>query len=153
MKHRALAIALLLAGCSSPEPREKPPTPPRSSVAGGTPAGVTREVTTESGLRYEDIVIGTGPSPSPGQTAVVHYVGTFPDGEVFDTSRKRGKPFSFPLGRRRVIAGWDEGVASMRVGGKRRLICPPDLAYGHEGSGPIPPDATLHFEVELLDVR
>jgi peptidylprolyl isomerase len=109
---------------------------------------------TASGLEYEDIREGTGAAPQTGQTAVVHYVGTLTDGQKFDSSRDRGQPFSFPLGRGRVIQGWDEGVATMKVGGIRKLTIPPHLGYGAQGAGGvIPPNATLVFEVELLDVK
>ena len=110
--------------------------------------------TTPSGLQYEDLKVGTGASPQKGQTAVVHYTGTLADGKVFDSSKTRGEPFSFALGRGQVIKGWDEGVATMKVGGTRKLVIPPDLAYGASGAGGvIPPNATLTFEVELLEVR
>jgi peptidylprolyl isomerase len=116
------------------------------------PAG--REVTTPSGLKYTDLVVGTGPSPSPGQTAVVHYTGTLTDGTKFDSSRDRGQPFSFVLGRGMVIKGWDEGIRTMKVGGRRRLVIPPALGYGLVGQPPkIPGNATLVFDVELLDVK
>jgi FKBP-type peptidyl-prolyl cis-trans isomerase len=116
---------------------------------------VSTEITTPSGLRYTDEVVGTGAEPRSGQTAVVHYTGWLTDGKKFDSSKDRGQPFSFPLGQGRVIKGWDEGVATMRVGGKRILTIPPELGYGARGTpgGPIPPNATLKFEVELLDVR
>jgi peptidylprolyl isomerase len=116
--------------------------------------GAGAEVTTRSGLKYTDIVVGTGPSPRPGQTAVVHYTGTLQkDGTKFDSSRDRGQPYSFPLGMGRVIPGWDEGVATMKVGGRRQLVVPPALGYGATGSGKIPPNATLNFDIELLDVK
>lgn len=112
------------------------------------------EVRTESGLRYVDLVEGTGPSPQAGQTAVVHYTGTLENGTKFDSSRDRGQPLEFPIGRGRVIKGWDEGVMTMKVGGRRKLTVPPALGYGAAGSPPtIPPNATLLFDVELLDVR
>jgi FKBP-type peptidyl-prolyl cis-trans isomerase len=112
------------------------------------------EVTTPSGLKYTDLVVGTGPSPSPGQTAVVHYTGTLTDGTKFDSSRDRGQPFSFVLGRGMVIKGWDEGIRTMKVGGRRRLVIPPALGYGPAGQPPkIPGNATLVFDVELLDVK
>lgn len=106
------------------------------------------------GLEYTDLKVGKGPMPKTGQTAVVHYVGTFPDGKKFDSSRDRGTPFEFPLGAHKVIPCWDEGVATMRVGGRRKLVCPPSLAYGERGAGGvIPPNATLDFDVELLGVK
>ena len=111
-------------------------------------------VTTASGLQYIDQVEGDGPSPNPGQTVVVHYTGTLTNGQVFDSSVERGKPFSFKIGVGQVIKGWDEGVGSMKVGGKRQLIIPPDLGYGSRGAGGvIPPNATLIFDVELLEVK
>jgi peptidylprolyl isomerase len=111
-------------------------------------------VTTASGLRYYDLEVGDGPAPQPGQTAVVHYSGWLVDGTLFDSSLNRGQPFSFVLGAGRVIRGWDEGVATMRVGGRRQLVLPPELAYGERGAGGvIPPGATLIFEVELLEIR
>lgn len=115
-------------------------------------------VTTPSGLQIIDIKPGTGPTPQPGQICVVRYTGWLwkngTRGKKFDSSAGR-RPFEFPLGEGRVIAGWDEGVASMQVGGKRNLIIPPDLAYGEAGAGNgiIPPDATLIFEIELLAIK
>jgi peptidylprolyl isomerase len=107
--------------------------------------------TTPSGLRYVDLVAGTGASPATGDQVEVHYTGWLEDGKKFDSSVDRGEPFVFPLGAGRVIRGWDEGVASMKVGGRRRLIVPPSLGYGDRGAGRvIPPGATLVFEVELL---
>ena len=112
------------------------------------------EKVTSSGLRYTDVAEGQGDRAKAGQTAVVHYTGWLTNGTKFDSSKDRGEPFSFPIGQGRVIRGWDEGVAGMRVGGKRVLVVPPDLGYGHRGAGGvIPPDATLKFEVELLELR
>lgn len=110
-------------------------------------------VTTDSGLQYIDEVVGTGAQPQTGQTVIVHYTGTLEDGTKFDSSRDRNRPFSFRLGAGRVIRGWDEGIATMNVGGQRQLIIPPDLGYGARGAGGvIPPNATLIFDVELLRI-
>lgn len=109
---------------------------------------------TSSGLEYIEVQAGTGTQPKAGQTVSVHYTGKFQDGKVFDSSISRGDPLEFPLGRGRVIKGWDEGIALMKVGGKAQLIIPPDLAYGEHGAGGvIPPDATLVFDVELVGVK
>ena len=115
-------------------------------------------MTTASGLQISDTTVGTGASPQKGQTCVMHYTGWLYEngakGKKFDSSVDRGKPFEFPIGVGRVIAGWDEGVASMKVGGKRTLIIPAKLGYGARGAGgDIPPNATLIFEVELLGVK
>ena len=107
---------------------------------------------TDSGLMYYDVVEGEGDSPEDGQVVVVHYTGWLEDGTQFDSSVERGQPFTFPLGQGNVIAGWDEGVATMKVGGKRQLVIPSDLAYGEDGRPGIPPGATLIFDVELLDI-
>ena len=114
---------------------------------------VPLEVTTASGLKYIDVVVGTGVSPKPGQSVTVHYTGTLQDGTKFDSSVDRNQPYVFPIGVGRVIKGWDEGVMTMKVGGKRKLIIPASLGYGARGNGPIPPNATLLFDVELLDVK
>jgi peptidylprolyl isomerase len=110
-------------------------------------------ITTESGLKYYDIEVGDGATPEAGQTVSVHYTGWLEDGTQFDSSLDRGQPFQFPLGQGAVIAGWDEGVATMQVGGKRQLVIPSDLAYGDSAAGIIPPGATLIFDVELLSVE
>ena len=114
--------------------------------------------TMPSGLKIIDLKVGTGPSPKPGQTCVMNYTGWLYDdgkkGAKFDSSLDRNQPFSFPIGQHQVIAGWDEGVATMKVGGKRTLIIPPELGYGARGAGGvIPPNATLIFDVELLGVK
>ncbi len=126
------------------------------TVAMAQAAGAT--VTTPSGLKITDTRVGTGATPKAGQICVMHYTGWLYEGgakgKKFDSSVDRGQPFEFPIGRRQVISGWDEGVATMKVGGKRTLIIPPELGYGARGAGGvIPPNATLIFDVELLDVK
>jgi FKBP-type peptidyl-prolyl cis-trans isomerase FkpA len=124
-----------------------------------TPAAAqAKTMTTASGLQITDNKVGTGATPQPGQTCVMHYTGWLYEngvkGKKFDSSVDRGEPFEFPIGKGRVIAGWDEGVATMKVGGKRTLIIPPALGYGARGAGGvIPPNATLMFDVELLGVK
>lgn len=150
----AIFTALIAAAC---QPADTPTNPTADAPAdppADTPADPIGEtITTASGLQYIDEVIGTGISPEVGDFVNVHYVGTLEDGTKFDSSVDRGQPFGFQLGVGNVIQGWDEGVATMRVGGKRRLIIPPDLAYGDTGAGDaIPPNATIIFEVELLSV-
>jgi FKBP-type peptidyl-prolyl cis-trans isomerase FkpA len=109
---------------------------------------------TPSGLRYQDITEGQGAQATADRTVSVHYTGWLPNGEKFDSSRDRNQPFSFTLGAGQVIAGWDEGVAGMKVGGRRKLVIPAELGYGTAGAPPdIPPGATLVFDVELLEVR
>ncbi len=127
-------------------------------MVAAAPAGAQPVTTTSTGLGIIDTKVGTGPSPKPGQTVVVHYTGWLYEGgkkgKKFDSSLDRGEPFEFPLGKGQVIAGWDEGVATMKVGGKRTLIIPPSLGYGASGAGGvIPPNATLIFDVELLKVK
>ncbi len=111
------------------------------------------EITTDSGLKYIDLEVGTGATPQRGDTVVVHYTGTLEDGTKFDSSRDRGRPFSFKIGVGQVIKGWDEGVSTMKVGGRRQLIIPAELGYGARGAGGvIPPNATLIFDVELIRI-
>jgi peptidylprolyl isomerase len=110
-------------------------------------------ITTESGLKYIDEVVGSGDSPVRGKKVRVHYTGRLTDGKKFDSSVDRGQPFEFIIGVGQVIRGWDEGVATMKVGGKRQLIIPPELGYGARGAGSaIPPNAELIFDVELLGI-
>ncbi|MBY0259536.1 FKBP-type peptidyl-prolyl cis-trans isomerase [Methylobacterium sp.] len=123
-----------------------------------TASASAETITTPSGLQYRDEVVGTGPEPKAGQKVSVHYTGWLDEGgkpgKKFDSSRDRGTPFTFTLGAGQVIAGWDTGVATMKIGGKRTLIIPPDQGYGARGAGGlIPPNATLIFDVELLGAR
>ena len=109
---------------------------------------------TASGLEYIEVEAGTGPQAEAGTTVSVHYTGKLQDGKVFDSSVSRGEPITFQLGKGKVIKGWDEGIALMKVGGKAQLIIPPQLGYGERGAGGvIPPNATLVFDVELVDVK
>ena len=129
---------------------------PSGAFAQGTAPG--KPMTTASGLQIIDTKVGTGPSPKTGQTCVMHYTGWLYEngqkGKKFDSSVDRNEPFEFPIGQHHVIGGWDEGVATMKVGGKRTLIIPPALGYGARGAGGvIPPNATLIFDVELLAVK
>src|SRR6266702_6030071 len=141
------AFAAIAAAASSPL---------MATTASAQTAG--KPMTTASGLQIIDATVGTGASPTTGQTCVMHYTGWLYEngqkGKKFDSSVDRNEPFEFPIGQRQVIAGWDEGVASMKVGGKRTLIIPPALGYGARGAGGvIPPNATLMFDVELLAVK
>ena len=152
-------ISIVLSSCSStPKPEEGQPTsqpsaPPTAKAPELAAAAPTEPqmITTPSGLKYQDLVVGNGPSPKAGAKVVVHYTGWLTNGAMFDSSVSRNQPFTFRLGRGAVIKGWDEGVATMHVGGKRKLTIPPGLAYGSKGyAGVIPPNSTLIFEVELL---
>jgi FKBP-type peptidyl-prolyl cis-trans isomerase len=151
MRRVVLAALLLLAtACNNGSPAASQ----NQASAQNKPAAAATEVTMPDGLKYTDDQVGTGAEATKGKTAVVHYTGWLLDGTKFDSSLDRNQPFTFPLGAGQVIKGWDEGVAGMKVGGKRTLIVPPALGYGARGAGGvIPPNATLKFEVQLLDVR
>ncbi|MGB3494469.1 MAG: FKBP-type peptidyl-prolyl cis-trans isomerase [Elainellaceae cyanobacterium] len=136
-----------------PDSEDPESTDPSANTTEDTMDNSTETITTESGLQYIDVEEGSGAMPQTGQTVVVHYTGTLENGTKFDSSRDRNQPFSFRIGVGQVIKGWDEGVATMRVGGQRQLIIPPDLGYGARGAGGvIPPNATLLFDVELLRI-
>lgn len=146
---------LLLAGalaCGGGADRDSARAPAGFSAA--LEVDTTALTKTPSGLRYQDVALGQGAEAAADRKVSVHYTGWLPNGEKFDSSRDRNEPFGFTLGAGQVIAGWDEGVAGMKVGGRRKLIIPADLGYGTAGAPPaIPPGATLVFDVELLDVR
>ena len=159
---RGPAVLRLFVACSCaaflalPVHADEKTAPPASAAAAAKKESKMK--TTPSGLQYEDTVEGTGASPKTGQTCVMHYTGWLWEngakGKKFDSSLDRGRPFEFPLGQGRVIKGWDEGVATMKIGGKRTLLIPPGLGYGARGAGgAIPPNATLLFEVELIGVK
>ena len=146
------AMAIVLIAAFAPAPASTQALTQALAQTAGKP------MTTASGLQIIDSKVGTGASPQPGQTCVMHYTGWLYEngqkGKKFDSSVDRNEPFEFPIGQHRVIAGWDEGVATMKVGGKRTLIIPPALGYGARGAGGvIPPNATLIFDVELLAVK
>jgi peptidylprolyl isomerase len=139
-----IAALLMLYGCG----------PAAVTTIPGEQANMEEKKVTRSGLAYVDIVIGTGTAAKEGDKVTVHYTGYFPDGKKFDSSVDRKEPFTFRLGAGEVIRGWDEGVATMKVGGKRKLMIPPSLGYGTRGAGGvIPPNADLVFDVELLGIQ
>ena len=169
----ALAATLLTVGCNetakqssstsssssttstsatiTPAP-EAQPAPAAQPATGATEGGQLHKLA--SGLQYQDLAVGSGKMAEAGMNVSVHYTGWLTDGTKFDSSLDRGQPFKFQLGAGQVIQGWDEGVKGMRIGGKRKLTIPPDMGYGARGAGGvIPPNATLVFDVELLDVQ
>ena len=137
-----LVFALIFVACTSTTTTTKTET-----------KGENGMITTPSGLQYQDIIVGSGTEAKSGHKVKVHYVGTLTDGTKFDSSVDRGQPFEFDLGTGSVIKGWDEGVAGMKIGGKRKLVIPPDLGYGSRAIGKIPANSTLIFEVNLLEVK
>jgi peptidylprolyl isomerase len=161
----ALAAAVLTAGCaaskkesssssSSTSTTAKVTPAPAADAAAGAPAAAGAHVhKLASGLQYEDVVVGSGKMAELGMNVSVHYTGTLTDGMKFDSSRDRGQPLRFQIGAGSMIKGMEEGVTGMRIGGKRKLTIPPDMAYGAAGRPGIPPNATLLFDVELIDVQ
>jgi FKBP-type peptidyl-prolyl cis-trans isomerase FkpA len=157
----AAFAALMIVGCQqgkSSEPAQAPAPPssaPKAEAPAAPSAGTGREIATPSGLKYEDMVVGNGTIAEDGMRVTVNYTGWLTNGTKFDSSLDPGhQPLTLVLGARQVIRGWDEGLKGMRVGGKRKLTIPPDLAYGAQGAGDvIPPNSTLIFEVELLDAK
>ena len=142
-----LVAAIVIPACTQKEDKLPAEKKVESAAAG-------QSVTTPSGLVYQDIVVGTGVAPLPGKPVKVHYTGWLQNGTKFESSLDQGTPIEFSLGAGQVIPGWDEGIVTMKVGGKRKLTIPPQLAYGPSGTGggKIPPNATLIFDVELVDV-
>jgi peptidylprolyl isomerase len=151
---KLIVVLLLLAAVSIPACTQTESSPPAGQkAASAAPAAAAgQSVTTPSGLKYQDLVVGTGAAPVPGKPVKVHYTGWLENGTRFESSHDTGNPIEFAIGTGQVIPGWDEGVMTMKVGGKRKLTIPPQLAYGAGGAGDkIPPNATLVFEVELVD--
>jgi peptidylprolyl isomerase len=150
---RLIALCAVFATCCPPVALAVPTAATKAHDAkAGSVVGKT--ITTKSGLKYVDLVIGKGPTPKLGQTISVLYTGRLTNGTVFDsTSNRNNEPFETPIGVGQVIKGWDEGMLGMRVGGKRRLTIPPSLGYGSEAQGPIPANSTLIFDVQLLAIK
>lgn len=149
-----LLAAFMIGGCQAS--KDAPKSVEQSQGTTSTYPGwaTTNKVEiTASGLKYIDLVVGSGASPTQGQNVVVHYTGFLVDSTKFDSSIDRDEAIVFPIGVGRVIKGWDEGLMNMKAGGKRKLIIPPQLGYGERGLGPIPPNAELIFDVELLEVK
>ena len=144
----ALCLALALSACGA---NSGDPTKVSYASALGVDLGAMNR--SASGLYTQDLSVGTGTEATAGRTLNVYYSGWLPDGELFDSNAGTGRPFSFVLGQGRVIAGWDEGLVGMRVGGKRKLVIPSDLAYGESGNGAIPANSVLVFDVELASAR
>ena len=156
MRRLLFTVPILLAACS---PGQNAAFQGCKTMSSTADIPVTASVDTSklhrtaSGLGIEELLVGTGVAAQAGNTVAVHYTGWLTDGTEFDSSRRRGEVFVFLLGRQQVIAGWDEGVAGMKVGGRRKLVIPPALGYGNNANGPIPAGSTLVFDVELCGVR
>lgn len=149
-----LIVAAMMIFACSPKEQSSADIKNEGAAVMGKAAGDGKMMSTPSGLQYEDLVQGSGPSPSRGKKVTVHYTGWLVDGKKFDSSVDRNEPFVFTIGTGEVISGWDEGVMTMKLGGKRKLVIPANLGYGARGAGGvIPPNATLVFEVILLDIR
>jgi FKBP-type peptidyl-prolyl cis-trans isomerase FkpA len=149
---RWVLFVLLLAPTACGTSKER--TDAAAGFAAELGVDTTKMTKMPSGLRYQDVTQGQGTKATAGHAVTVHYTGWLPSGKKFDSSRDHGQPFTFTLGEGQVIAGWDQGVEGMRAGGRRKLVLPPDLAYGEAGAQPdIPPGATLVFDVEVLDVK
>ncbi|HEX8440214.1 FKBP-type peptidyl-prolyl cis-trans isomerase [Archangium sp.] len=142
-------LPLFLSACGHPDSGD----PTKVQYAPALGVDLNAMTRSDSGLYTQDQEVGTGAEAIPGRTVIVHYSGWLPDGNLFDTSRDNSRAFSFVLGAGNVIKGWDEGLVGMKVGGKRRLVIPSELGYGKTGSGSIPPDAVLIFDVELISIR
>ena len=156
MRRLLLVAPILLAACSPGQNASFQGCKTMSSTADipvSPTVDTTRLLHTASGLGIVELRVGTGITAEPGRMVAVHYTGWLTDGSKFDSSRDRGQVYTFPLGRQQVIAGWDEGVAGMKVGGRRKLVIPPSLGYGNDANGPIPAGSTLVFDVELCGVR
>ncbi len=147
------ALIAVPLGVYAATPSPKPS--PKASAKAASKSAAGHVVTMPDGLKYVDLKVGTGPEPLPGHPVTVQYTGTLADGTKFDSSRDRNEPFVYNYGTHSVIPCWDEGLSTMHQGGRRKLICPPSLAYGEQGAGggKIPPNATLTFDVELLKVQ
>ena len=152
---KVICFCLIPAVCSLLSCQKQEPVKPATEQVATTGAtSGAQMIKTPSGLQYQDLVPGSGPSPVAGKNVTVHYTGWLTNGTKFDSSLDNNQPFTFTIGAGQVIPGWDEGVMSMKLGGKRKMVIPPQLGYGTAGAGGvIPPDATLVFEVLLLDIR
>lgn len=163
MRHLSVILAILVAGC---EPAAKPAPAPDAPATGAAPASIEAasfvgtlnvdlkaSTKTGSGLYFRDLTVGTGAAVANGQLVSVHYAGSLPDGTIFDQNTAADTPYAFTPGAGRVIAGWEEGVLGMKVGGKRQLIVPSALGYGAGGRGQIPPNAIMVFTVEVVDIQ